>query len=110
MTTHLLFGLLMLAVLTAPLLRPRRSRHGCSPTMRGHTMRYELYLRSPLWRARRRLWILQTLGRCENCRRHRRPLTIHHLTYQRLGHERRSDIQVLCWRCHRNRHNERRAR
>jgi hypothetical protein len=109
MTTHLLLGLLMLAALSTPLLRPRRSRHAWSRG-RAHTMRYEVYLRSPLWRARRRLWILQTLGRCENCHRQRRPLTIHHLTYQRLGHERRTDIQVLCWRCHRNRHDERRAR
>ena len=28
-------------------------------------------------------------------------LTIHHRNYKRLGRERRSDIQVLCWPCHR---------
>lgn len=75
---------------------------------RRHSLLYASYLRSPLWRLRRRLWILRAHGRCENCRRHRRPLTIHHRTYMRLGHERRSDIQVLCWRCHRTHHAPRR--
>jgi hypothetical protein len=45
-----------------------------------------------------------TRRRRGNCRRRRRPLTIHHRTYLRLGHEHRSDIQVLCWRCHRRNH------
>ena len=27
-------------------------------------------------------------------------LTVHHRTYARLGRERRSDVQLLCWRCH----------
>jgi hypothetical protein len=71
---------------------------------RRHSLLYATYLRSPLWRLRRRLWILQAHGRCENCRRHRRLLTIHHRTYTRLGHERRSDIDVLCWGCHRRIH------
>jgi hypothetical protein len=61
------------------------------------------YLRSPLWRLRRRIWIIRALGRCEHCGR-RRQLTIHHRTYQRLGHESRSDIAVLCWRCHQLEH------
>jgi hypothetical protein len=71
---------------------------------RGHSLTYDLYVRSPLWRLRRRLWILSTLGRCEDCRRWRCPLTMHHLTYKRLVHERRSDIRVLCRPCHKARH------
>ena len=77
-------------------------RHG-----RRHSLLYAFYLRSPLWRLRRRLWILRAGGRCERCRSRRR-LTIHHRTYARLGHERRTDVTVLCWDCHRQHHAEHR--
>ena len=73
---------------------------------RRHSLLYTVYLRSPLWRLRRRLWILQARGRCEQCGRRRRPLTIHHRTYQRLGHERRADVEVLCRPCHQARHHQ----
>ena len=64
---------------------------------------YVLYLHSPLWRLRRRIWILRAGARCQRCGSRRR-LTIHHRTYQRLGHERRGDVTVLCWNCHRRHH------
>jgi single-strand DNA-binding protein len=64
-----------------------------------HSLTYDLYLHSPLWRLRRRIWILRAGGRCERCGTRRR-LTIHHRNYKRLVHERREDIQVLCWPCH----------
>jgi 5-methylcytosine-specific restriction endonuclease McrA len=70
---------------------------------RRHSLLYMVYLRSPLWRLRLRIWILRAGGRCQRCRSRRR-LTIHHRTYRRLGHERRSDVTVLCWRCHRRQH------
>jgi 5-methylcytosine-specific restriction endonuclease McrA len=73
---------------------------------RRHSLLYTIYLRSPLWRLRRRIWILLAGGRCQHCHR-RRHLTIHHRTYRRLGHERRADIEVLCWRCHQRRHTHR---
>jgi hypothetical protein len=73
-------------------------------TRRGRSLLYVLYLHSPLWRLRRRIWILGTGGRCQRCGSRRR-LTIHHRTYQRLGHERRGDVTVLCWNCHRRHHN-----
>jgi hypothetical protein len=65
-----------------------------------HSLLYTVYLASPLWRLRRLMWILQARGRCERCGAGRRRLTIHHKTYNRLGHERRSDVAVLCWPCH----------
>ena len=68
-----------------------------------HSLLYLLYMHSPLWRLRRRLWILGAGGRCERCGSRRR-LTIHHRSYRRLGHERRSEIEVLCWPCHRAQH------
>ena len=71
---------------------------------RRHSLLYVVYLHSPLWRARRWIWILQAAGRCQNCGCRRRRLTIHHLSYKRLGRERRSDVAVLCWPCHQARH------
>lgn len=70
---------------------------------RRHSLLYVIYLRSPLWRLRRRIWIVRAGGRCQRCRSRRR-LTIHHRTYRRLGHERRADVTVLCWDCHRRQH------
>jgi phage terminase large subunit GpA-like protein len=74
---------------------------------RQHSLLYFVYLRSPLWRLRRRIWILQARGRCERCGSRRR-LTIHHRTYKHLGRERRADVSVLCWDCHRGHHAGRR--
>ena len=68
-----------------------------------HSLLYLIYLRSPLWRLRRRLWIVRAGGRCQRCG-NRRALSIHHRTYSRLGHERRTDINVLCWPCHQLEH------
>jgi len=73
---------------------------------RRHSLLYVIYLRSPLWRLRRRIWIARAGGRCQRCRSRRR-LTIHHRTYRRLGHERRADVTVLCWDCHRRQHDPR---
>jgi single-strand DNA-binding protein len=70
---------------------------------RHHSLLYTVYLGSPLWRIRRRIWILQVGGRCQRCGSRRR-LTIHHHTYRRLGNEHRHDISVLCWGCHRREH------
>jgi hypothetical protein len=88
---------LLLIALTLLALVARRGRR--------HSWRYATYLHSPLWRARRRVWILQAHGRCQDCGRRRgNRLTIHHLTYRRLGHEHRGDVRVLCWPCHQRRH------
>jgi len=74
---------------------------------RRHSLVYLVYLRSPLWRIRRRIWIVCAGGRCLRCGSRRR-LTIHHRAYRRLGHERRDDVTVLCWDCHRRHHAEHR--
>jgi 5-methylcytosine-specific restriction endonuclease McrA len=70
---------------------------------RRHSLLYVVYLHSPLWRLRRWIWILRAGGHCQQCGSRRR-LTVHHLTYRRLGRERRSDVAVLCWPCHQARH------
>jgi 5-methylcytosine-specific restriction endonuclease McrA len=71
-----------------------------------HSLLYRVYLRSPLWRARRYFWWLMANGRCECCGEPcplhgAGAITVHHRSYARLGHERRGDVQLLCWRCHR---------
>jgi len=76
---------------------------------RRHSLLYAVYLRTPLWRLRRRIWAVRAGGCCQRCRSRRR-LTIHHRTYRRLGHERRSDVTVLCWHCHRRQHDRHRRR
>ncbi len=74
MSPAVLCVLLIAATLGLRALRPRPR----------HSLTYRLYLRSPLWRARRRIWILQAGGRCQCCRSRRR-LSVHHRTYKRLG-------------------------
>ena len=94
----LIFALLLVAALSGITSRRRHQ----------HSLRYTFYLRSPIWRMRRCVWILQARGRCTDCGRGRgRQLTIHHLTYKRLGYERRQDVRVLCWPCHQAQHRHR---
>jgi 5-methylcytosine-specific restriction endonuclease McrA len=59
---------------------------------------YWQYLFSPHWEATRRR-ALQRMPQCQLCEAERR-LDVHHLTYQRLGWEKESDLIVLCSRCH----------
>lgn len=83
---------LILAVVLAVVGASRAGR-------RPHSLRFHVYLRSLLWRARRQIWFLRAAGRCRQCGG-RKQLTVDHLTYARLGHERACDVAVLCWRCH----------
>jgi len=65
---------------------------------------YRRYLRSPEWRAKRHAAIVRAGYRCAVCRRlylDERKLQVHHVTYDRLGHERPEDLMVLCRRHHR---------
>lgn len=64
-----------------------------------------IYLKSFHWKITRwmkkaQMWLFKGSVYCEKCRRKDR-LTIHHITYKRLGHERMSDLQVICFYCHR---------
>jgi 5-methylcytosine-specific restriction endonuclease McrA len=66
----------------------------------------EFYLRSRHWRAIRREKLEKAGYRCERCRlplfvkEERLVMDVHHLTYERLFHERLDDLQVLCRHCH----------
>ena len=68
--------------------------------VRQHSQQYIDYLQSPQWRVRRAHAIFKAHGSCMHCRRGGRPLEVHHLTYDRLGHEDPSDLVALCHECH----------
>lgn len=57
-----------------------------------------LYIQSPEWASVRRRKLAE-VSRCEACSGDER-LEVHHLTYDRLGHERMRDLEVLCHWCH----------
>ena len=66
---------------------------------------YREYLRSEKWERRRRAVIERSRGQCEWCCE--RPISeVHHLTYERLGDERLSDLAGLCNQCHKWAHTE----
>lgn len=63
-------------------------------------MPYLEYLESDEWRHTRRVILHRAESRCEQCSSRREPLHIHHLTYERRGHEHPDDLVALCARCH----------
>ena len=64
---------------------------------------YSRYIQSPEWAAVRKAKFQQAGTRCQECGGDER-LEVHHLTYDRLGHERLEDLQVLCHWCHMREH------
>jgi hypothetical protein len=64
-----------------------------------HSPEYEKYLNSPAWRMKRMLAIHRAGYQCERCNAEN-SLQVHHKDYDRLGHERYCDIEVLCPDCH----------
>lgn len=74
---------------------------------------YAEYLKSNHWLQLRSVRIRLARWTCERCgavsRRHSidrvgSPLHVHHLTYERRGAERPTDLEVLCEACHRAEH------
>jgi 5-methylcytosine-specific restriction endonuclease McrA len=65
--------------------------------------RYQEYLRSPEWRARREVVARRSGGVCERCggRSGEDARDLHHLHYRTLYDERPEDLQHLCRSCHR---------
>lgn len=63
---------------------------------------YYEYIRSAEWKAKAKAAKKIAGWRCQSCGKMAAGhlLHAHHLTYERLGHERRGDIQVLCVKCH----------
>lgn len=64
---------------------------------------YRDYLTSDTWQEKRRSKFDQVGRRCERCGSTDR-IQVHHQTYERLGHELLSDLEVLCGDCHKAHH------
>lgn len=68
---------------------------------------YKGYRTTPAWRTRRALAAQLAGDRCEHCgrlRQGRGGFDVHHVTYERLGHEDPEDLLFLCRRCHEEAH------
>lgn len=60
---------------------------------------YQRYLASREWAVLREKVRKRSGGLCERCSR--RPMdAVHHLTYERVGHELLTDLQAICNPCH----------
>jgi len=72
---------------------------------------YDAYIASDMWTRRRRRWLAierranTGVIYCSGCRcewgTRARGGELHHLSYERLGHEDHCDLVALCTRCHR---------
>lgn len=60
---------------------------------------YNGYLQSEIWAEVRRRVIKRARGDCQRCRS-RVAVEVHHLSYDRVGHERWGDLQAICKNCH----------
>ena len=63
---------------------------------------YEHYVKTDCWSLRRKAY-LKIHNWCEVCSRFGE-LQIHHLSYERLGHEHDDDLLAVCDSCHRTFH------
>ncbi len=66
---------------------------------------YQAYLNTSDWRRTRSRALVRASYRCHRCGSKRSP-QVHHLSYERLGHEWDQDLEVLCENCHRDEHLE----
>lgn len=60
---------------------------------------YRAYIKSPAWQAKRREVFAYHGRRCARCGTRFR-LQVNHKTYERLGHERMEDLNILCKKHH----------
>ena len=60
------------------------------------------YMQSKRWKQLRQEKLIEACHQCELCGTtpDKHKLDVHHLTYQRLGGELLTDLQVLCYQCH----------
>jgi 5-methylcytosine-specific restriction endonuclease McrA len=62
---------------------------------------YNKYITGPRWAAKREAWFNAFGKWCRACKTTYGPIQLHHMTYDRLGRERMSDLVALCNKCHR---------
>ena len=68
-----------------------------------HFFTYRQYLRSKLWYNFKIKYLKSHRRRCSICFSKYR-LNLHHNTYIRLGKERETDVNLLCFVCHKKEH------
>jgi 5-methylcytosine-specific restriction endonuclease McrA len=61
---------------------------------------YQEYLRTRHWRLIKARYRKRYKYACVECRSRENGLQLHHLTYERIGRERDSDLIYLCHDCH----------
>ena len=64
---------------------------------------YYEYMNSPEWKAKREERLKHDKYQCQLCHTAKN-LVVHHVTYDRLGHEDLSDLVTLCKKCHESVH------
>jgi 5-methylcytosine-specific restriction endonuclease McrA len=67
------------------------------------TPKYQTYLNSPRWKAKRFRVFIRAKFLCEKCKR-KRATQVHHKTYARIFKEPLSDLVAVCAPCHRKIH------
>jgi len=65
--------------------------------------KYNEYLQSEDWSRKREKVLARDRRRCVTCGGIQN-LHVHHLTYERLGHEQLADLVTVCDLCHDERH------
>lgn len=63
------------------------------------TSLYKAYIASPKWKLKTEAYYKKNGRYCKACKV-TKPLHVHHMTYERLGHERLGDLVSLCYTCH----------
>ncbi len=61
---------------------------------------YQQYLQSPHWKRTRKRALKAGRYKCANCGTSQTILETHHRSYQRMGHERLTDLIIYCGPCH----------
>lgn len=68
--------------------------------MAQHSQKYREVLKSKRWKEFAKYAIHQAQGECQRCGMPKKPLQVHHLHYDTLGHEKLTDVEVVCLDCH----------
>ena len=62
--------------------------------------KYDAHIRSAQWKGTRAAIFMMRGAKCEDCGYGSATLQLHHLTYERMGNERLTDLVILCRKCH----------
>jgi hypothetical protein len=84
-------------------LLPKSQRKHRNDVSFGHDVDYKSYLASKKWFDRRDKYFKTHAKRCRACAS-KAKIHLHHMTYERLGSERDTDLIALCEVCHTNVH------